>query len=69
MWKMLNNVIEMFVYSAVYIVIALVSLKIFGAALTSEFEKKISDDSNLSLSVICAGLLIGLSLLLASVVR
>ncbi|MBP1746520.1 MAG: hypothetical protein H6Q54_1135 [Deltaproteobacteria bacterium] len=69
MWKMLNNVIEMFVYSAIYIVIALVSIKIFGAALTSEFEKKISDDSNLSLSVICAGLLIGLSLLLASVVR
>jgi uncharacterized membrane protein YjfL (UPF0719 family) len=69
MWKMLNNVIEMFVYSAIYIVIALVSLKIFGAALTSEFEKKISDDSNVSLSVICAGLLIGLSLLLASVVR
>jgi uncharacterized membrane protein YjfL (UPF0719 family) len=66
---MLNNVIEMFVYSAIYIVIALVSIKIFGAALTSEFEKKISDDSNLSLSVICAGLLIGLSLLLASVVR
>jgi len=69
MWKMLNNVIEMFVYRAIYIVIALVSIKIFGAALTSEFEKKISDDSNLSLSVICAGLLIGLSLLLASVIR
>jgi uncharacterized membrane protein YjfL (UPF0719 family) len=69
MWKMLNNVIEMFFYSAIYIFIALVSLKIFGAALTSEFEKKISDDSNVSLSVICAGLLIGLSLLLASVVR
>jgi uncharacterized membrane protein YjfL (UPF0719 family) len=66
---MLNNVIEMFVYSAIYIVIALVSIKIFGAALTSEFEKKISDDSNLSLSVICAGLLIGLSLLLASAIR
>jgi hypothetical protein len=35
MWKMLNNVIEMFVYSAIYIVIALVSIKIFGAALTA----------------------------------
>jgi hypothetical protein len=69
MWKVLSNVIEMFVYSAVYILIALVSLKVFGAALTSEFEKKISDDGNLPLSVICAGLLIGLSLLLASIIR
>jgi uncharacterized membrane protein YjfL (UPF0719 family) len=69
MWKLLNNVIEMFVYSAIYIVIVLVSLKIFGATLTSEFEKKISDDGNLSLSIMCAGLLIGLSLLLASIIR
>ena len=69
MWKVLSNVIEMFVYSAIYIIIALVSLKIFGATFTSEFEKKVSDDGNISLSIICAGLLIGLSLLLASVIR
>jgi len=69
MWKVLSNVIEMFVYSAIYIIIALVSLKIFGATFTSEFEKKVSDDGNISLSIICAGILIGLSLLLASVIR
>jgi uncharacterized membrane protein YjfL (UPF0719 family) len=69
MWKVLSNVIEMFVYSAIFIIIALVSLKVFGATLTSEFEKKISDEGNLALSVICAGLLIGLSLLLASIIR
>lgn len=69
MWKVLSNVIEMFVYSAIYIIIALVSVKIVGSTFTSEFEKKISDDGNLPLSIICAGLLIGLSLLLASIIR
>lgn len=69
MWRVLSNIIEMFVYSATYILIALVSMKIFGATLTSEFEKKISEDGNLPLSIICAGLLIGLSLLLASIIR
>lgn len=69
MWKLLSSVIEMFVYSAIYIIIAMVSVKIVGATFTSEFEKKISDDGNLPLAVICAGLLIGLSLLLASIIR
>lgn len=69
MWRVLSTIIEMFVYSAIYILIALVSMKIFGATLTSEFEKKISEDGNLPLSIICAGLLIGLSLLLASIIR
>jgi hypothetical protein len=69
MVKVLSNAVEMFVYSAIYIIIALVSLKVFGATLTSEFEKKISDDGNLPLSIISAGLLIGLSLLLASIIR
>jgi uncharacterized membrane protein YjfL (UPF0719 family) len=69
MWRVLSNVIEMFVYSALYIIIALVSLKIFGATFTSEFEKKISEDGNVPLSIICAGFLIGLSLLLASIIR
>ena len=68
MWKVLGNIIEMFVYSAVYILIALVAFKIVGATLTSEFEKKISEDGNLALSLIAAGLFIGLALLLAAVV-
>lgn len=69
MGKVLSNVIEMFVYSAIFLIIALVSMKVFGAALTSEFEKKISDDGNMALSIVCAGLLIGLSMLLASIIR
>jgi uncharacterized membrane protein YjfL (UPF0719 family) len=69
MWKVLSNIIEMFVYSAIFIIIALVSIKVFGATLTAEFEKKISEEGNIAISIICAGLLIGLSLLLASIIR
>ena len=69
MWRVLSNIIEMFVYSAVYIIIGLIMLKVFGATFTSEFEKKISEDGNMALSILCAGLLIGLSLLLASIIR
>ena len=39
MWRVLSNIIEMFVYSAVYIIIVLIMLKVFGATFTSEFEK------------------------------
>jgi len=69
MWRVLSNIIEMFVYSAVYIIIVLIMLKVFGATFTSDFEKKISEDGNMALSILCAGLLIGLSLLLASIIR
>lgn len=68
MWKVLGNIIEMFVYSAAYILIALVAFKIVGATLASDFEKKISEDGNLALSMISAGLFVGLALLLAAVV-
>lgn len=68
MWKVLGNIIEMFVYSAAYILIALVAFKIVGATLASDFEKKISEEGNLALSVISAGLFVGLALLLAAVV-
>jgi len=68
MWKVLGNIIEMFVYSAVYVLIALIAFKVVGATLASDFERKISVDGNLALSVISSGLFIGLALLLAAVV-
>jgi hypothetical protein len=69
MWKVLGNVIEMFVYSAIYIIITLVAVKIVGATFTSDLEKKVSEEANLALSIICAALLIGLAILLSSIVR
>ena len=67
--KVFGNVIEMFVYSAVYMIIVLVSVKIIGAIFTADFEKKISDENNIALSIICACILIGIALLVAAVIR
>lgn len=69
MSKMLGNIIEMFVYSAVYMIIVLISLKIVGATFTTDFEKKISEEGNTGLSLICACVFIGLAILLSTLVR
>ncbi len=69
MWKMLGNVIEMFVYSAVYMIIVLVSIKIVGAMFSTDFERKVADEGNIGLAIICASVFVGVALLLSSVVR
>jgi uncharacterized membrane protein YjfL (UPF0719 family) len=69
MWKLLGNVVEMFVYSAVYMIIVLVSVKIVGAIFSTDFEKKISEEGNIGLSLICACIFIGLAILLSTIVR
>ena len=68
MWVMLGKVLEMFVYSAVYMIIAIVSLRIMGASFFADFEKKIADENSLSVSLVCAATLIGLALILSSVI-
>jgi uncharacterized membrane protein YjfL (UPF0719 family) len=69
MWRLIESVIDMLVYSAVYIVVALVSLKIVGATITADFEKKVSEDGNVGLSIICASIFLGLAILLSMLVR
>jgi uncharacterized membrane protein YjfL (UPF0719 family) len=69
MWRLIDSVIDMLVYSAVYIVVALVSLKIVGATITADFEKKVSEDGNVGLSIICASIFLGLAILLSMLVR
>jgi len=68
MWKILGNIIEMCVYSTVYMIIVLVVLKIVGATFSTEFEKKISEEGNTGLAIICACLFIGIAILLSAVV-
>lgn len=58
----------MFIYSAVYLVIVLISLKIVGATFSTDFERKISEEGNMGLSVICACVFIGFAILLSSLV-
>jgi hypothetical protein len=69
MWKLLGNIIEMFIYSSVYLIIVLVSLKIVGATFSTDFEKKISEDGNVGLSLICASVFLGFAVLLSTLVR
>ncbi len=69
MWKIISNIIEIFIYSAAYIVVILVSLKIVGASLCSDFEKKITVEGNIGLSIICGCLLIGIAIIISGVFR
>jgi uncharacterized membrane protein YjfL (UPF0719 family) len=69
MWRILGTVVEMFVYSAVYMVIMLLCLKTVGALFTTDFEKKISEEANTGLAIICGALFIGIAILLSVVVR
>ena len=69
MWKLLGNVSEMFIYSAVYMVIMLVLVKVVGSIFSVDFEKKISDEGNIGLAIICAGLFIGVAMLVSSIIR
>ena len=69
MWKLVGNVIEMFVYSAIYMIIVLVAVKIVGSVFSTDFERKISDEGNIALAIICGCIFIGTALLLASVIR
>ena len=69
MWKLVSNVIEMFVYSAVYMIIALVAVKIVGSVFSTDFERKVSDEGNIGLAIICGCIFIGTAVLLASIIR
>ncbi|HOJ43639.1 MAG TPA: hypothetical protein PLW88_07445 [Syntrophorhabdaceae bacterium] len=69
MWKIISNIIEIFIYSAVYLFIAIVAIKIFGASISADFEKRISMEGNLGLSIICGCFLIGISIVISLVFR
>jgi len=69
MWKILGNITEIFIYSSVYMIITLISLKIVGATFSTDFERKISDEPNIGLSLICASVFIGMAILISSLVR
>ena len=69
MWRILGNIVEIFVYATVYMIIVLVSLKVVGATISSDFERRIAEEGNVGFSLICAALFIGMALLVSSVLR
>ncbi len=69
MWRMLGNIVEMFVYASVYLIIVIVATKIVGASFSGDPDRKISEEGSVAHSVICAGICIGTAILLASILR
>lgn len=67
MWKVLANAVEILIYTAVYIILALIAVKVVGATFTTDFEKKISEENNTALALICMSLFIGLAIIIASI--
>ena len=68
MGKILGNIVEMFIYASVYMVIAMVAMKIMAATLSPETEHR-NPDGNMGLSLILAAVLIGLAVVLSTVIR
>ncbi|OPY70509.1 MAG: hypothetical protein A4E57_00512 [Syntrophorhabdaceae bacterium PtaU1.Bin034] len=68
MWKILGNIVEMFVYASVYMIIAMVAMRIVTAGLPPESEKQTSE-SGIAYALIFASLFIGMALLLSAVIR
>lgn len=68
MWKILGNIVEMFIYASVYTLISMIALKIVAAALLPDFERKLAEN-NIAFSLICASVFIGMALILSSVLR
>lgn len=67
MWRMLGNIVEMFVYASVYMIIAIVAVKIVAASFPYDVEKKTSDSTGSSL--VFAAVFIGLALLLSAIIK
>jgi uncharacterized membrane protein YjfL (UPF0719 family) len=68
MWRIVGNIAEMFVYASVYMIIAVIGLKIVGATLSADFEKRVSENDT-GFCLIAAALFVGLSLVLAAVIK
>ncbi len=69
MMKIFGNIIEIFVYSAVYMIIALIAIKVIGAVFSSDFEKKISEENNIALALVCACVFIGLGIVITAILK
>ena len=69
MWRILGNIVEIFVYVTTYVIVSMIAVKVIGVTISSEFERKIAEEGNVGFSLICAALFIGIALLVSSVLR
>ncbi|MCX7856589.1 MAG: hypothetical protein N2513_01185 [Deltaproteobacteria bacterium] len=66
---MLGNLLEVFVYSVIYVLILVLGTKVVGAVFSPDFEKKIVESGNLGLSIVIASFFIGVALIFFSVIE
>jgi uncharacterized membrane protein YjfL (UPF0719 family) len=66
--KILGNIVEMFIYASVYMIIVMIALKIVAAVISPDFEKKVSEN-DIGFSLILAALFVGMGLVLSAVIR
>jgi hypothetical protein len=68
MYRTLSNIIEMLVYTSVYLLISMMALKIVTTGLRGEHEKWVSEKEN-RLPLIAAALFIGIAIVVSAVIR
>jgi hypothetical protein len=68
MWKVFGNIVEMFIYASVYLLISMGAVKIVAASFSSDCERKITENS-IGFSLILAAVFIGMALVLSTVIR
>jgi hypothetical protein len=68
MWKILGNIIEILIYASVYMLITMVAMKLVAASLSSDFERKVPENS-MGFSLVLAAVFIGIALIISTVIR
>jgi hypothetical protein len=68
MSRVLSNIVEIVIYSTVYLFIAMAMVRLLAATLSVEFEKQ-DKDNRLAASVVIAGLLAGLGFVISAVIQ
>ncbi len=66
---MLGNLVEIFVYSSVYVLIVILGMKVIGASISADFEKRIIQEGAIGLSIIISSFFIGVAIIFFSVAR
>ncbi|MCS7280140.1 MAG: hypothetical protein NZ583_00715 [Desulfobacterota bacterium] len=66
---MLGEIVEVFIYSALYVFILTVGAKIIFAAFSLEFEKRIAPNGSIGLSIIISSFFIGVALIFIALAR
>lgn len=66
---MFGNLVKIFIYSAVYVVILIIGTKVIGAVISPDFEKRIIQNGSIALSIILSAFFIGVAIIFSSIVR